>query len=108
MCMCTGLTTNGEFNSLWWKGNSRPLCVLHIKSQARSKFQCKGLKTLMDMLTPLSNIYTCFHSHLCLPFIVCVVARDGSLSAKRPNSAISKELLKEILSWKKEGVSDHR
>ena len=47
-----GFTSNGEFNSLRWKGNTRPLTVLQVRSEARSKYQNKGVRTLLDMLTP--------------------------------------------------------
>lgn len=48
-----GFTTNGEFNSLRWKDNTRPLTVLQVKSEVRSRYQHKGFKTLMEMLTPV-------------------------------------------------------
>ena len=45
-----GFTTDGEFNSLCWKGRSRPLTLLEIRSAVRSTYQRKGLKSLMKML----------------------------------------------------------
>ena len=45
-----GFTSDGEFNSLRWKGNTRPLTVLQVKTEARAKYQNKGLKTLLEML----------------------------------------------------------
>lgn len=50
-----GFTTNGEFNSLRWKGNSRPLTVLQIKSEVRSIYQRKGLQSLLAMITPFGE-----------------------------------------------------
>lgn len=48
-----GFTTNGEFNSLRWKGNQRPLTVLDVKRKARSKYKNKGFRTLIKMLSPV-------------------------------------------------------
>lgn len=53
-----GFTSNGEFNSLRWKGNTRPLTVLQVRSEARSKYKNKGFRTLSDMLTPEGHRYT--------------------------------------------------
>lgn len=58
MYMYVGFTTNGEFNSLRWKGYSRPLTVLQLKREARAKYQSKGLKSLLDMITPIGIIHT--------------------------------------------------
>ena len=60
----SGFTTNGEFNSLRWKGNKRPLTVLQVKTEARKAYKSKGLKTLMNMLTPLgkfTHFFCCMH-----------------------------------------------
>ena len=34
-----GFTSDGEFNSLRWKGNTRTLTVLQVKTEARAKYQ---------------------------------------------------------------------
>ena len=63
--MYVGITTNGEFNSLRWKGNTRPLTVLQLKREARAKYQNKGLKSLLDMITPIGMcISITRHIHL--------------------------------------------
>ena len=61
----TGFTTNGEFNSLRWKGNTRPLTILQVRTEARLKYQNKGLKTLMDMVTPCGTDKSYVHIVLC-------------------------------------------
>lgn len=56
--LLAGFTTNGEFNSLRWKGNKHPLTVLQVRTEARSKYQRKGLSTLLNMLTPIGKMNT--------------------------------------------------
>lgn len=48
-----GFTTDGEFNTLRWKGNTRPLTVLQLKREACAKYQNKGEKTLLHMIMPV-------------------------------------------------------
>ena len=60
--MHTGFTTDGEFNSLRWKGNTRPLTVLQVKTDARKVYQSKGFKTLMNVLTPIGNGISIVHA----------------------------------------------
>ncbi len=47
-----GLVTNGEFNSVRLKGNTRPLNILQIKAEARAKYARKSKSTMLAMLTP--------------------------------------------------------
>ena len=47
-----GFTSNGEFNSLRCTGNIRPLTVLQLKANCRSKYASMGKKALVAMLTP--------------------------------------------------------
>ena len=68
-------TTNGEFNSLRWKGNKRPLSVLQVRSDVRAWYQRKGLNTLMEMITPmgmLMPILSCSNVIEQFQLIVCV------------------------------------
>ena len=48
----SGFTSNGEFNSLRCTGNTRPLTVLQLKANCRSKYAALGKKALVAMLTP--------------------------------------------------------
>lgn len=47
-----GFTTNGEWNSLRTKGNTRPLSVLQIRSDVRAKYAKLKAKKLIRMLSP--------------------------------------------------------
>lgn len=51
----TGFTTNGEFNSLRWKGSTHPLTILQLRSEARKKFANRGLRPMLDMFTPIGT-----------------------------------------------------
>lgn len=53
----TGFTTDGEFNSLRWRGNDRPLTVLQVRSNVLAKYQRKGLKAMLEMITPIGMLY---------------------------------------------------
>ena len=50
------MVTNGEFNSLRMRGNTRPLHILQIKSEARSKVSKISVKCLLAFLTPIGWI----------------------------------------------------
>ncbi|XP_065891566.1 uncharacterized protein [Dysidea avara] len=82
-----GFTTDGEWNSLRSKGNTRPLTILQVRSEARAKYSHIKLARLAGMLTPVCD-------------------SDGNVTGKVPNLAVSNILLMEILSWKKEGATD--
>jgi hypothetical protein len=47
-----GFVSNGQFNYLRNKGYSRPLSVLHIRADVRSKYSRKKKSELLDMLSP--------------------------------------------------------
>lgn len=47
-----GFVANGEFNALRSIGYTRPLSVLRIKSDVRSKYARMGKKKMMRMITP--------------------------------------------------------
>ena len=53
-----GFTTDGEWNSLRTKGNTRPLSVFQILSNARRKYAQKKQQTMIEMLSPLRK-YAC-------------------------------------------------
>ncbi len=55
----TGFVANGEFNSLQSMGNSRPLSVLKLKSNARAKYAQMGKAKMMRMLSPTCE-YICY------------------------------------------------
>jgi len=56
--MCsTGFTTDGEWNSLRTKGNTRPLSIFQIRADARAKFARTGFTKMNNMIT-LKGIYT--------------------------------------------------
>lgn len=101
-----GFTTDGEFNSLRWKGQSRPLTVLEIKSAVRSTYQRRGFKSLMSMLTPIGTTLYLGVNSLKFSFLINTVTPDGQIVAKKENPAVSRELLLEINDWKLEGAND--
>ena len=51
-----GFTTDGEWNSLRSKGNTRPLSVFQVLSDARRKYSRTGLQTMIGMLSPLCKL----------------------------------------------------
>lgn len=108
MLVNVGFTTDGEFNSLRWKGRSRPLTVLEIKSTVRSVYQRKGLKSLLSMLTPIGTCDKIRHAAelIKFPLSYTTVTLDGHIVAKRDNPAVSSKLLAEIHHWKLEGASN--
>ena len=64
-----GFVTDGEWNSLCTKGNTRPLSVLQIRADVRTKYSHMRLKKITGMLTPL-----CMYIFLSLMHITKVVA----------------------------------
>ena len=48
----TGFSSNGEWNSLCSKGNTRPLTIFEVRSRARSVFSHCSVKMMVGMLTP--------------------------------------------------------
>ena len=57
---CIGFTTDGEWNSLRTKEYSSPLPVFQICADARSKFSCKCLKSMLAMITTVYlNVCVC-------------------------------------------------
>ena len=48
---CAGFTTDGEWNSLHTKGNTRPLSIFQIRADARSKFACTDITKMTNMVT---------------------------------------------------------
>ena len=57
-----GFTSNGEFNYLRMRGNSRPLSIIQIRQDVRNKYNKLGQKKLIDMLTPISKKMISVHS----------------------------------------------
>lgn len=56
-----GFVTNGEWNSIRMKGNTRPLSVLQIRAEVRKKYATIGVKKLEGMLTPKCKLgHKCF------------------------------------------------
>lgn len=50
--MLLGLTTNGEWNTLRVEGHTRPLSIIKLRSDARTKYSRLGYSSMMKMLTP--------------------------------------------------------
>ena len=46
---------NGEYNSMRVKGYTRPLSVIQIRSDAKRKYSSLGVKSMIEMLTPISE-----------------------------------------------------
>lgn len=99
-----GLVTNGEWNSLRTKGNTRPLSVLEIRSNVRSKYGRTGQKKMKKMLSPQCNLP--FFYFIFLHIIICPGLVDDTVTAELHNPAVSQALLKEIHHWKQEGCLD--
>ena len=102
--ICIGLVTNGEWNSLRTKGNTRPLSVLEIRSNIRLKYGRMGEKKMKKMLTPQRN-----HANTCMLtrfFCLFIGLVDGTITAVEHNPAVSQSLLKEVDGWKQEDCSD--
>ena len=53
----SGSVTNGEWNSLWMKGNTRPLSVLHIRSNVQAKYAHVKSRTMIGMSSPEGMCY---------------------------------------------------
>lgn len=49
----TGFTTDGEWNTLRSKGNSQPLSILQIRSDANAKYAHMKQTKLIGMFTPM-------------------------------------------------------
>ena len=61
-----GFTTDGEWNSLQTKGNTRPLSIFQIRSDSRDKFSHMGLKKMIKMITVVCMFMRTFViHHLC-------------------------------------------
>lgn len=56
-----GFTTDGEFNSLRTKGNTRPLSVFQICGDARAKCSRMSLNKMIKMITPVLGRFHCFY-----------------------------------------------
>ena len=99
------MVTNGEHNGLRMQGNTRPLHILQIRAEARSKIGRKSAKVLLAMLTPKGKMCTVIMYGITYSFHHAIVNTDGSISAKCPDRAVSHSILKEIFEWKRSGVS---
>ena len=66
--------TNGEFNGLRMRGNSRPLYVLQVRSDARSKIARKSLGSIGQFHVSIGIL---------MKFVINVTSRLGSLVARR-------------------------
>ena len=53
--LSTGFVCNGEFNYLRTKVYTRPVSVFQIRVEIRKKYSSKGKKTLLSMITPISE-----------------------------------------------------
>ncbi|XP_065889311.1 uncharacterized protein [Dysidea avara] len=80
-----GFTSDGEWNSLRTKGNSRPLSVFQIRADVRSKYTHMSMKRMIEMITP--------------------ICENGAITALLPNHAVSPELLGDLKKWNSEGAS---
>ena len=52
LSLYAGFCSNGEFNSLRVKGNTRPVSIFEIRRLSRKKYSQFGFKRLIAMLTP--------------------------------------------------------
>ena len=58
-----GFTTDGEWNSLRTKGNTWPLSIFQIRSDARANFSDMGLKKMIKMITVVRKFMKPFVIH---------------------------------------------
>ncbi|XP_065911420.1 uncharacterized protein [Dysidea avara] len=81
-----GFTTDGEWNSLRMKGNTRPLSVLQIRSDVRRQYGHMKLQKMIEMITPVCDA-------------------DGQCTACAYNPAVPTDLLKQVHGWFKTGAT---
>lgn len=99
-----GFVSNGEYNSLRSNGYSRPLSVLKLKSDARTKYSKMGPKKLLDMLTPIGESHlsiTTMFMHVREP-CTCLGTDGGAVES---NPAVPNEVLVKIAHLKQDGIS---
>jgi len=99
MC-CTGFTTDGEWNSLRTKGNTRPLSIFQIRADARAKFARTGITKMINMIT-LKGMHKYEYS-TCILYLHAYTDVGGCVTAVEPNPAVGSELLSEIKVWYEE------
>lgn len=100
------MVTNGEHNSLRMQGNTRPLHILQVRSEARAKIAKKQPKILLAMLTPkgIPYYYYCKFENSLFLYFVYIVKGDGTVTAEYPDPAVSNHTLCEVLEWRRSGV----
>lgn len=112
-----GFTSNGEYNSMRSRGYTRPLSVLQIKANVRTKYSRLSKQTMLNMLTPQSKyIYLlklCLYPinlkmHSCIITYMCnvmyIASTGGLIKAVTENPAVPTSLLIEIHLWKSLGI----
>ena len=67
-----GFTSNGEWNSLRSKGNSRPLSIFEVRSLARRKYSHLSTKRMIGMLTPKCESVLNVHKKALLIELCCM------------------------------------
>lgn len=106
-----GFVSNGEFNYMRSKGYTRPLSVLQIRTNVRSKYNKICQKTLLAMLTPKRKLLSkCLHHcyFISIPafaFQYSLELPDGTVVAKRTNPAVPSSVLREISDWLRQGAT---
>ena len=55
VCIHVGMVTNGEHNGLRVRGNTRPLHILRVRSEARMKVSRTSVSNLLAMLSPIGE-----------------------------------------------------
>ena len=86
-----GLVTDGEFNSLRSRGQCRPVNILQIRANVRTKMSKIGIEKLRNMLTPRSK--SCKSHSLQGYFTVCCAAGADCEQAVVSNPAVPPEML---------------
>ena len=105
-----GFCSNGEYNSLRNQGYTRPLSILRIRSDVRSKYAKMSKQVMTAMLTPEGEymyIYQLINQHQ--HHYKCThtpsnahKVKAGQVVAKRAHPGVSGDLLTEVLNWKKQ------
>ena len=109
-----GFTSDGEWNSLRTKGNSRPLSVFQIRADVRSKYSHMSMKRMVEMITPICT-WMLYCTDMPVNFLLSglsllldmlfILGENGAITALLPNHAVSPELLGDLKKWNSEGAS---
>lgn len=99
-----GFCSNGEYNAMRNQGYTRPLSILKIRSNVRSKYAKMSKKRMISMLSSTSKRVNIPNALYMYVISYSVGTTDGRRVAEVQNPAISQELLLEISRWRNDGI----